>query len=154
MTPPAHAHALATPEAALIPATRTTPDAAALDLLERLVIESHRATSAAQNGDADTLHELLATRGEMISALEALASIVAPHIGPYRPRRAQSEATRARLLAKSRELQELNVRLLQCVRAEAQRLSISIAALDRGESSEDAYRPAQAERTPSLDLMR
>jgi hypothetical protein len=153
MTPPAHAYALLTPGAS-VPAVSTTPDAAALDLLERIIIDSHRAANAAQHGDSETLHELLATRGEMISALEALAAIVAPHIGPHRSRRAQSEGTRARLLAKSKELQELNVRLLQCVRAEAQRLSISIAALDRGDISEDAYRPSQAGRTSSLDLMR
>ncbi len=130
------------------------PDAAALALLERLVIESHRATQAAQRGDAATLHELLDVRAHMIEALEEVARIVTPHIGPYRVKARQAEATRAALLAKSNELQVLNVKLLECVRAEAARLSVSIASLDRGESTEVAYKAPQTERAPSLDLMR
>ena len=90
----------------------------------------------------------------MIAALEQIGQIVTPRIGPYRVESRQSEATRAALLAKSSELQQLNVKLLQCVRAEAARLSMSIAALDRGGTSEVAYRPYQTERTPNLDLMR
>ena len=153
MTPPAYAQRFLTPEGA-VAAIPEGPDAAALELLERLVIESHRASAAAQKGDTESLHELLDVRAEMIGRLEEMARLVAPRVGPYHINHKQAEAARAQLLVKSNELQQLNVRLLHCVRAEAARLSVSIAALDRGESTEEAYRAPQTERTPNLDLMR
>ena len=153
MTPPSLAHAVATAAVAISPAP-VTPDAAAVELLERLVIASHRATDAAERGDIDSLHQLLDVRAEMIQALEDITKLVAHRVGPFRPRSATSDATRTALLARTSDLQQLNVRLLHCVRAEAARLSVSIGALDRGETTEVAYGAPQTERTPSLDLMR
>jgi hypothetical protein len=153
MTPPSLARAVASAELTLSP-TPMTPSAAAVELLERLVIESHRATEALTSGDMRGLHELLDVRAEMIGALEDITKIVAHRAGPLRLHSAQTEATRAALLAKTGELQQLNVRLLHCVRAEAARLSVAIGALDRGETSEVAYKRPQSERTPNLDLMR
>lgn len=139
---------------AAMPDAPVSLDAAALALLDRLVLDTHTANESTLKGDIDSLQGLLDARDAMLASLGEIAAILSNRNGPFNARASVAEATRLELISQANELQRANVKLMQSVSRESARLAASIAALDRGDTIEFAYRTAQTERTSNLDLMR
>ena len=129
-------------------------DASALEMMERLVAQTHAGSLAAQRGDVDSLTSLLQGRDAMIASLNEIGAILAASNVPFTSPAALAQATRAELLAQAAELQRANIHLMQAVTREAERLAEVISGVDRPDAIEFAYRTARPERMSNLDLMR
>ena len=146
---------MSAPRRAQAPESPSSLDVAVRNLLDQLAAETARAGTMATTGDTDSLHEVLDARDTMLAALEGVTRVLTPPQGMTALGVHTPEFARAELLAMATNLQRANVQLMRGVQRETDRLSASIAAIDRPDNVKSAYSGgARPELSVRLDLVR
>lgn len=130
-------------------------DMAALELIERLIAGTRRASEPTPSGELASLHELLDARDSMLASLGTITEAFAASdlLSLSRHEIPVASSTRLELLARVNEFQRANTRLLRAVGQDAARLKASMLRLEHGDSVGLAYH-AEPPGVSNLNLMR